>query len=305
VITLKTTVQSPGSATIINAISTGCGSAFGIKLYVTAEVELKGSNPSSIICNAEANIDTTLMELCVRGVVEKFKEHYKLNEIETGFSVKTSSTLPVASGLSSSSATSNAVVMATVNALMNEYEIKSNSIGFNDLELLNIGVDASLEAGVTITGAFDDASASYFGGLTITNNTERMILKMEDMHQQIILIYMPNRSSHTAQSNVRRMKLIAPQVKLAFKEALHGDMYNAMTLNGLLYCASLGFNPEIALDALEAGATAAGLSGTGPSFVAIVSHENVDSVVEAWSSQPGKIIRTEVENEGTRVIHSG
>jgi shikimate kinase len=101
------------------------------------------------------------------------------------------------------------------------------------------------------------------------------------------------------------MKLIAPQVKLAFNEALHGDIYNAMTLNGLLYCASLGFNPKIALDALEAGATAAGLSGTGPSFVAVVSHENMDKVLEAWSSLPGQIICTEVENQGTRVIHSG
>jgi shikimate kinase len=305
VVILKTTVQSPGSATIINAISTGCGSAFGIKLYVTAEVELKGSNSSSVICSADAGIDTTLMELCVTRVVDNFKDHYNLDEIETGFSVKTSSTLPVASGLSSSSATSNAVVVATANALINEYQVKSSSKNFSDLELLNMGVDASLEAGVTITGAFDDASASYFGGLTITNNTERKILKMEDMHQQIILIYMPNRNSPTALSNVRRMKLIAPQVKLAFNEALHGDIYNAMTLNGLLYCASLGFNPKIALDALEAGATAAGLSGTGPSFVAIVSHENIDKVMEAWSSQPGQIIRTEVENQGTRVINSG
>ena len=178
-------------------------------------------------------------------------------------------------------------------------------INFNKLDLLNIGIDASLEAGVTITGAFDDASASYFGGLTITNNIERKIIKMRDMNQQIILVYMPNRCSPTAQSDVRRMKLIAPQVKLAFKEALNGDIYNAMTLNGLLYCASLGFNPVMALDALEAGANAAGLSGTGPSFVAITSQKNVEDVVDAWSSQPGQIIHTEVENEGTRVIYSG
>jgi shikimate kinase len=67
----------------------------------------------------------------------------------------------------------------------------------------------------------------------------------------------------------------------------------------------LGFNPVMALDALEAGANAAGLSGTGPSFVAITSQKNVEDVVDAWSSQPGQIIRTEVENEGTRVIYSG
>ena len=302
---LKTIVQSPGSATIINAISTGCGSAFGIKLYITAEVELNGSDSSSIICSTDRDVDTTLMGICVQMVVDKFKEHYGVDDIGTGVSVKTSSTLPVASGLSSSSATSNAIVMATAKALMDEYEVKPDENTFNDSELLNIGVDASLEAGVTITGAFDDASASFFGGFTITNNTERKILKMKEMNEQNILVYMPNRLSPTAQSDVSRMKLIAPQVKLAFNEALHGDIHNAMTLNGLLYCASLGFNPEIALDALEAGATAAGLSGTGPSFVALATHEDVERVMEAWSSRPGQIIRTEVDNKGTRVIDSG
>jgi shikimate kinase len=301
---LKTKVQSPGSATIINAISTGCGSAFGINLFVTAEVELVGSDMLEIHCSADQDVDTTLMEICVKNVAEKFIEHYKI-DIDTGFSVKTSSTLPVASGLSSSSATSNAVVMATAKTLIKEYDIKSDDMSFNDQILLNMGVDASLKAGVTITGAFDDASASFFGGLTLTNNIQRKILKMKVMDEQNILVYMPNRLSPTAQSDVRRMKLIAPQVKLAFKEALHGDIYNAMTLNGLLYCASLGFNPEMTLDALDAGATAAGLSGTGPSFVALVSNEALERVVEAWSSQPGNIIHTDVNNEGTRVIDSG
>jgi shikimate kinase len=301
---LKIKVQSPGSATIINAISTGCGSAFGIDLFVNAEVELRGSDISDIKCKADKEVDTSLMEICVRNVAEKFIEYYKI-DIDTGFSVKTSSTLPVASGLSSSSATSNAIVMATSNALIKGYDVKSGEMPFNDHQLLNMGVDASLDAGVTITGAFDDASASFFGGLTVTNNIERKILQMRDMEQQNILVYMPNITSPTAQSDVRRMKLIAPQVKLAFKEALHGDIYNAMTLNGLLYCASLGFNPDIALDALDAGATAAGLSGTGPSFVAIVSNEALEDVEEVWSTQPGNLILTKVNNEGTRVIDSG
>ncbi len=302
---LKTIVKSPGSATVINAISTGCGSAFGIKLYVTAEVQLKGSDPSEVICSSDRDVDTTLMEICVRKVVERFNKYSGSDEIDTGVAVKTSSTLPVASGLSSSSAASNAVVMATARSLMEEYGIEADKVGGSDLELLNMGVDASLEAGVTITGAFDDASASFFGGLTITNNIERKILKMQDMKEQNILVYMPNINSPTAQSDVGRMKLLAPQVNLAFQEALHGDIHNAMTLNGILYCATLGFNPDMALNALNVGATAAGLSGTGPSFVAFAAEDDVEGVMEAWSSQPGQIILTEVDNEGTRVIGSG
>ena len=285
---MKTIVKSPGSATVINAIATGCGAAFGIGLYVTAEVELKSSK---IICRSDKDVDTTLMELCVQKALERF-------DIETGVRVNTYSDLPVASGLSSSSATSNAVTMATVLALSNEYGSKFQ---LDNYEILNMAIDASLEAGVTITGAFDDASASFFGGLTVTDNMKRKILKSQKMEEQNILIYMPDKKSLTAQSDIGRMKLLAPYVELAFNEALNGDIFKALTLNGFLYCAALEFNPNIALDALNAGAIASGLSGTGPSFVAVVDNKNFDNVLDAWKAYQGNIIHTEVDNEGTNV----
>jgi shikimate kinase len=298
---VKTKVRSPGSATVINAISTGCGSAFGIKLYVTAEVQLKESKPGKITCKSDQDVDTTLMELCVGKVLERFEGALA----STGVTVKTTSNLPVASGLSSSSATSNAVVMATTEALKDVYKLKTDSLGLNDMEILNMGIDASLEAGVTITGAFDDASASFFGGLTITDNTRRKILKKKELERQNILIYMPNKKSPTAQADVGRMKLLAPWVRTAFIQALKGNVYHAMTLNGLLYCAALRFNPDIALDALEAGAVAAGLSGTGPSFVAVANEENLERIQDAWSSYPGRVIITDVDNKGTQVVGRG
>jgi shikimate kinase len=288
---LKTIVKSPGSATVINAIATGYGSAFGIRRYVTAEVELKSSK---IICESDKDVDTSLMELCVQKVLQRF-------DIDTGVKVKTYSDLPVASGLSSSSATSNAVTMATVLALSNEYDA---DLKIGNFEILNMAIDASLEAGVTITGAFDDASASFFGGLTVTDNMNRKILKKQEMEEQNILIYMPDKKSLTAQSDVSKMKLLSPYVKLAFDQALKGDIYKALTLNGLLYCAALEFNPNIALDALSAGAIAAGLSGTGPSFVAITDDNALDDVLNAWKSYDGEIIHTEVDNEGTKEILS-
>jgi len=286
---LKTIVKSPGSATVINAIATGYGAAFGIELYLTAEVELKASK---IKCESDKEVDTSLMEICVRNVLKSF-------DIDTGVRVKTYSDIPVASGLSSSSATSNAVTMATVLALSEEY---GANFHLNDSKILNMAIDSSLEAGVTITGAFDDASASFYGGLTVTDNMKRKILKKENMEEQNILIYIPNKKSLTAQSDVGRMKLLAPYVKFAFDLALNGDIYKALTLNGLLYCAALEFNPNIALDALNAGAIASGLSGTGPSFVAVVDNKNFDNVLDAWKSYQGNIIRTKVDNAGTNVI---
>lgn len=134
---------------------------------------------------------------------------------------------------------------------------------------------------------------------------KRKILQKKNMEEQNILIHMPDRKSPTAKSDVGRMKLLAPWVKMAFDEALNGRIYSALTLNGLLYCSALGFDSNIALDALDAGAVAAGLSGTGPSFVAVANNRNADKVEESWSSYPGRVIRTGVDNEGTKVVRSG
>lgn len=229
------------------------------------------------------------MENCVNKVIQ----HYK---VDTGIKISTDSTLPVASGLSSSSATSNAVVTATSQLIAEEFELEP----LTDEEIVNIAIDASLESNVTITGAFDDASASYYGGLVITDNYQRKIIQKKPMEKQKILIYMPNKKSLTAQSDINKMKLISPLVETAFQKAIDGELYNALTLNGILYCAALDFNPNIALDALNAGALASGLSGTGPSFVTITNDENQDKVYESLNSYPGNIIVTEVDNEGTR-----
>ncbi len=46
----------------------------------------------------------------------------------------------------------------------------------DDFEIVNLGVDAAFDAKVTVTGAFDDACASYFGGVVVTDNLERKIV---------------------------------------------------------------------------------------------------------------------------------
>jgi len=285
---VKKTVRSPGSATVINAIATGRGSAFGIGLRVEAEAELIDSG---VECISREGADTSLMELCTRMVIE----HYG---VDAGVRVVTSSDLPVASGLSSSSAASNATVMAVSSLLSDEFGLQP----MEDFEMLNMAVDASLQAGVSVTGAYDDASASFYGGLTVTDNMERRIILREPMENQKVLIYMPNRKSLTAQSDVPRMKLLAPWVDMAFREVLDGRVHSALTLNGILYCASLGFDPGIALDALEAGALAAGLSGTGPSFVALTHEDSEADIIDAWENLEGDVLVTSVDNEGTRVL---
>lgn len=288
---MKRTVRSPGSATIINAIATGFGSAFGIGLDIVCEAK---SIKSGIECFNDVGADNTLMELCVKRVFD----HYNISQEEFGVNLKTTSKLPMASGLSSSSASSNAIVKAVSEIVSQEFDFKP----LDDLEIINMAIDASLEAGVTITGSFDDATASYFGGVVVTDNKNREFIIKEKMEEHPILVYMPNFYSKSGDSNPERMKLLSPLVETAFGFAKDRNYFKALNLNGLIYSATLGFDSAIAVDALEAGAIASGLSGTGSSFVAVVSPDSIDDVRESWSKYEGKVIETAVDNIGCVLI---
>ena len=301
---MKKIVRSPGSATIVNAIATGSGSAFGINLDIVAEVR---STSSGIKCSPDLDIDTSLMELCAKNVFNHYQINFEDNKEDLrsvedviGIEISTKSDLPPASGLSSSSALSNAVTLAISELIVDEFDKKP----MNDLEIVNLAIDSSLEAGVTITGAFDDATASYFGGVTVTDNINREIIIKEKMDNHKLLIYMPNIDSMTANSDVKRMKLLAPLVEMAFEKASQKEYYTALNLNGILYSNALDFDTKIAIDALSAGAIASGLSGTGSAYVAIVDNEFKDNVKDIWNSytDSGRIIETEVDNLGTSII---
>ncbi|MCQ2970984.1 shikimate kinase [Methanobrevibacter gottschalkii] len=288
---MKTIVRSPGSATIINAIATGFGSAFGIDLDIKC---IAKTTDKGITCLNDVGADIGFMELCVQRVFN----HYNIDTSEFGIDLKTESNLPMASGLSSSSASSNAIVKAVSSVISEEFNLKP----LDDLELINMAIDASLEAGVTITGSFDDATASYFGGVVVTNNKNREFIIREKMEEYPVLVYMPNYYSKSGDSNSDRMKLLAPLVETAFEFACNKDYFKALNLNGLLYSAALGFNSSIAIDALESGAIASGLSGTGSSFVAVSNEDTIDDIIYSWEKYEGTVIETKIDNVGCKIL---
>ena len=279
-----------GAATIINAIAMGKGAAFGVDLWTKAEVKLTdelGVIEGEIVSDPSEN--TILIEKTVRKVLEYFGIKEKF-----GAKVKTWSNIPIARGLKSSSSAANAIVLATVAALKKSLD---------DLTIVNLGVDGAIDAKVTITGAFDDACASYFGDVVITDNEKRRIVKRFKISEDLaILFYIPREKAYTISSDVQRMKTVASLVKIVYEEALKGKFWSALTLNGLIYSSALGYNSSMALDALIAGALAAGLSGKGPSVTAVVPTEKVDSVKDAWQVYEGEIMQARVNHEKARVV---
>ncbi len=266
--------KASGAGTIINAIATYKGSAFGIDLWTYAEVEL-GDDFRGIGGEIEDKSgDTRLVERCVELVLRKF-------DLPLRGYVKTKSEVPMGSGLKSSSAAANAAVVATLDALGEEAKAEIGA-----LDAIRIGVKAALDVGVSITGAFDDACASLLGGIVITDNKKMELVKRVEKESEV-LILVPRRQAFTADTDVKRSRLIAPWVNLAYELALTDKFEDAMTLNGFLYCSALSFDPEPMLKALECGVKGVSLSGTGPSFVALVNKESERRLREAWSELEG------------------
>jgi|Cruoilmetagenom7_1024161.scaffolds.fasta_scaffold03866_4 shikimate kinase (EC 2.7.1.71) len=274
-----------GAGTIINAISMGKGCAFAIDLFTEATVEI-GKDLRGVGGEIEGGGDTTLIKKCVELVLNRFNCDY-------GAYVRTKSDIPMAKGLKSSSAASNAVVLATLSAL-GEHE------NLSEEDVINIGVDASIASNVTITGAYDDASSSLLGGIILTDNYKREIIKKVELERDV-LILVPDEDSYTIKTDVRASRLVAPWVKLAYDLALKGEFERAMTLNGFLYTSVLRFSQEPILNALAAGAKGVTLSGTGTSYVAWVDGEDKYKLIEGWKKL-GKIIDTRINNEGAKII---
>jgi len=273
-----------GAVTIVNAISCGLGAALGVRLKTEAEVRLT-NEPGRIVGRILSDPEEST--ILIESVVNRVLEHFGLKD-EYGAYVETTSNIPIARGLKSSSAAANAIALATVSAL-------GESI--DDVTLVNLGVDAAIDAKVTITGAFDDACASYFGDIVITENMSRRILKRVKAEDYTVLIHVPPEKSYTAKSDVKRMKLIAKEVASVHGIALRGEHWQAMTINGILYSSVLGYDTSIVIEALSAGAIASGLSGKGPAVASIVPEDAVDHVLEVLERWGGEIIKTEINHE--------
>lgn len=279
-----------GAATIVNAISTGGGAAVGVSLWTKARVGLnKDAGKITATIHSEPHESTGLAAAVVCQVFRRYNVSQAF-----GAHVETTSNIPIARGMKSSSVAANAVAIATTTALGKRVE---------DRNILEDSVEAAIKARVTITGAFDDASASYYGGIIVTDNKRRRILKRARVsNDYCALFHVPSVKSYTAKVDMRKFRKLAPIAESAHRMALLGQYWDALTLNGLAHSIVLGWEPMISIEALEAGAVASGLSGKGPATVAIVQRRRVSRVCSAMSRYEGKVIEAQLNNRKASAI---
>ncbi|HXX72478.1 MAG TPA: shikimate kinase [Candidatus Acidoferrales bacterium] len=269
---------SHGAVTIVNAMATGKGAALGISLQTRATITVTDQPGVFVTRNlSDPEEDTALARAAAKRVFTRLgvdKRH--------GAIVQTDSNIPIAVGLKSSSAASDAVTLASVHALGRK---------LSDLEVIRLGVQASFKAGVTLTGAFDDACACYFGGVVITDNVRRRIMKRFRPRERFrVLIHVPKIKRYTRDVDPESFGSIRSFAQAAYRTALRGNYWNSMTLSGMAYSMALGYDTKLAMSALDSGAIAAGLSGKGPAVAAIVPETENDNVRAAWRRIEGRVI---------------
>ena len=276
-----------GAATIVNAIATGRGAAFGITLEVDATVELRRGEGDVEVRDTSEGQD--LVKTCVAATIAKAAGKQDF----TG-EVHIKSEIPISRGLKSSSAVSNAVVLATTRAVGKDLP---------DMDIVLTGIEQSIRAGVTITGAFDDASACYFGGAVVTDNRNFTILQRGTLDPDLeILLHVPDRRISKASIKGLDFSPIRKEVEKALDLALRGDYLRAMELNSKAYSKVLDVSEDVAELARKKGALAAGISGTGPATAIVCDRAEVGDLLNALQKVEGQVIRAHVNDQPAREV---
>lgn len=271
-ISTKATVH--GAISIVNAIATGKGSALGISLVTTAEIHMRQGEGKIFNNNRNSNLFKYIIHNCIPKTILQCNDIF----------LTLSSDIPIGFGLKSSSAVSSAVSLAC-------YGLVEENI--DDFKVLDTAVNASRKAKITITGAYDDTTACYFGGFVITDNYSNKLLRREKGPLDLLsIILLPNNS---ARKNPLKLKILAEFFEQAIQTAENSNYWKAMTLNGLLVSSLMGYDYTPILLSIENGALSASISGNGPSIAVIIEKKNLITITNILEKY-GKILVCKINN---------
>ena len=272
-----------GAVSMVNAIATGKGATIGIDTFVKTRLEV--SNGKGIHISSD---NKTISSRLINKVIEKIVPKHQLakKKLELDFI----SNIPTGYGLKSSSAISTAVALACSKIF------KPN---MTDSQILKVGVDASIETKISITGAYDDACSCYFGGFNVTNNLKRKIVLQKPAPRDLEVVILVPKSRK--RGNLKKLKNLTSAFENAWKLAANSDYWNATILNGIATSAILNSDPQIITNLIESGALCATISGNGPSIMAITKKRNSNNIQKQLSAFDGKIIISKINNKKAEV----
>ncbi len=278
---VKATVH--GAISIVNAIATGKGATLGISPKVEVIMESMPGSGISIKSDSQS-----LSSRLITKTIEKIVSKKQLSE--TKLNLLLDSEIPTGYGLKSSSAISSVVALAAAKLFKQKID---------DSKILLAGVNASIETKVSITGAYDDACACYYGGFMVTDNYKRKIVSSKKAPTNLkVVIFIPKSRKR---GNVKKLKTLNPVFERAWNFAKNADYWNAMILNGFATSSILNSDPKLITNLVEKGAIAASISGNGPSIAAITKESNISRIKNVFSSLEGRITVTQINNKRAEV----
>jgi shikimate kinase len=278
---VKATIH--GAVSLVNAIATGKGATLGISLGVNAILESSPGN-GIILQSDDHNISSRLVNSVIKKTVPKKElEKNKLRII-------IDSEIPTGYGLKSSSAISSVVALGCAKLFGQK---------LSDYQILLIGIKASLETKVSLTGAYDDACACYYGGFNVTDNykTKRILYEKAPKNLSVV-IFLPKSRKRGNIKNLRKLKVVFDQ---AWNLAKEKDYWRAMMLNGFATSLNFNINPMILTDLIDKGALSASTSGNGPAIAAVAITNKISNIKKVFSSLEGKTIVSKINNEKAEV----
>jgi shikimate kinase len=272
-----------GAISIVNAIATGKGATLGINS--TVEVIVSASGGRGIYLQTDSN---SMSSKLVNKVVEMSVPRKDLEKNRIEISLK--SQIPTGYGLKSSSAISSAISLACHKLFRPKY---------TDTQVLLAGVEASIAAKVSMTGAYDDACACYYGGTVVTDNYKRKIVRMERTpHNIAVAIFVPRSRKR---GNIKHLRTLGDTFQRAWDFAKDGDYWNAMVLNGLAGSTILNSDPSIVSRVIEAGALGVSVSGNGPAIAAVAKKERMNHIKKVFACLEGRTITAQINNKKAEV----
>ena len=277
----KATVH--GAVSLVNAIANQKGATLGIELKVEVTVETSSGKGISIQ-SENKSLSSRLINKTIEKIISK--KDLEQNKI----SITLDSEIPTGYGLKSSSAISSAIALACAKIFKPK---------FTDQQILLVGVEASIESKVSITGAYDDACSCYYGGFNVTDNAKKKRIQFEKAPSNLIaVIFIPK---NRKRGNLKKLKILSSTFENAWELSRKANYWDAMIINGLATSSILDSNPKIITDLIEKGALGASVSGNGPAITAITKKENEAAIKKVFSTLEGNIIISKINNKKAEV----
>ncbi|MCL4332850.1 MAG: shikimate kinase [Candidatus Thermoplasmatota archaeon] len=262
-----------GAISVISAFATGIGSSLAIDLplYVDADASSKEYMRNSVIGKILESADA---------------------EYRTGkkFKISVHSTIPQGKGLKSSSALVIAVLFAV---------FKISGIRVDNTAFLETCSSVSVDAGISITGALDDLTACYFGGLSLCDNRAGRIISRHDPPEETLAILYPQEERLSSSMGSHDWRSIKDKFGDLLELVLDGNYREAMIRNGELVSSMTGDYPELKKRLKQITGGTAFQSGKGP---AIVSFAENPIVLREYPKHAEGFIVTRVSNKGVEVV---